>query len=150
MQGRGSEPAAVLRIRLTPRAGRDRLSHQEKGDGGESGRDGREEEPVLYARVAAHPVDGAANRALVTLLSEALGIPKSAIAFLSGEAGREKALQISGLEDAELKTRVTAALPQSGQARDTRKRASHRRERMLRGEAVLPESGSNTESQREQ
>jgi uncharacterized protein (TIGR00251 family) len=75
---------ALLRVRLTPRGGRDALARYEDG--------------VLHARVAAPPVDGAANRALIALVSEALRIPKSRIQIQSGETGRDKALRIEGLD----------------------------------------------------
>lgn len=88
--------SALLRVRLTPKGGRDALIR----------RDGE----VLYARVAAPPVDGAANRALIALLAEALHIPKSRIALQSGQTGRDKLLRVEGLDAEALEARLEAAL----------------------------------------
>jgi hypothetical protein len=87
---------ALLRVRLTPKGGRDALIKWEAG--------------VLHARVAAAPVEGAANRALIALLADALAVPKSRISFQAGETSREKVLRIAGLDAAAVETRLEAAL----------------------------------------
>jgi len=61
---------------------------------------------VLHARVSAPPVDGAANRALVLLLSDIFNVPRSHISFQSGETSRVKALCIEGLDQATLDSRI--------------------------------------------
>lgn len=76
-----------LAVRLTPRAGRNQL------DGVVHGQDGR---PALHLRPAAPPVDGAANRALISFIAEALDLPKSCVAIRSGERSRLKILRLSG------------------------------------------------------
>ncbi|MEO3431759.1 DUF167 domain-containing protein [Inquilinus sp. CAU 1745] len=76
-----------LAVRLTPRASRDGL------DGIVAGPDGR---PALQLRLAAPPVDGAANKALIAFLSKALGLRKSDIAIRSGGKSRLKTLHLSG------------------------------------------------------
>jgi uncharacterized protein (TIGR00251 family) len=48
-------------------------------------------------RIAAPPVDGAANEALIRFLADALGVPKSAISIASGAAGRRKRLAVDGV-----------------------------------------------------
>ena len=50
----------------------------------------------LKIRLAAPPVDGKANAALIAFLSQALKIPKSAFEILSGETSRQKRLKIAG------------------------------------------------------
>lgn len=55
--------------------------------------DGR---PLLAVRLAAKPVEGAANTALIALLSKALNVAKRDIALISGETSRTKRLRISG------------------------------------------------------
>jgi uncharacterized protein len=55
-------------------------------------------------------VDGAANKALLALLSDALDIPKSRLTFHSGESSREKVVRVAGLKTAELETRIRAQL----------------------------------------
>ncbi len=91
-----AERALRLRVRLTPRGGRDRI------DGFASSAAG---ERVLRVRVAAPPVGGAANAALVRLLAKALGVPRSAVGIVSGEASRDKTLEVSG-DPAELLKRL--------------------------------------------
>ena len=75
-----------LRVRLTPRGGRDRLDGWTEIDG----------ERVLRVRVAAPPVEGAANAALIALLAKALGLPKSAVRIAAGETSRLKTVEIAG------------------------------------------------------
>jgi uncharacterized protein len=76
-----------LAVRLTPRAARNGI------DGIGAGPDGR---PVLLLRVAAPPVEGAANAALIAYVAEALRVRKSDVAIISGERGRLKLLELSG------------------------------------------------------
>ena len=53
--------------------------------------DGREE---LEIKVTEAPADGAANEALVKLLSKALGISRAEVRIVSGAASRHKRLSI--------------------------------------------------------
>jgi uncharacterized protein (TIGR00251 family) len=76
-----------LAVRLTPRAARNSLA------GVAAGPDGRSS---LHLRVAAPPVEGAANAALVSFVAEALRIRKSDVAIVSGERSRSKLLELSG------------------------------------------------------
>lgn len=57
---------------------------------------------ALKVRLAAPPVDGKANAALVTFLGKYLGIPKSALTILSGESSRHKILWVQGASEAAL------------------------------------------------
>ncbi|MDE3154684.1 MAG: DUF167 domain-containing protein [Acidobacteriota bacterium] len=82
----------ILHVRVTPRAGRSGLAGT---------RDGR-----LLVRLAAPPVDGAANDALVTLLARLLHLPIRAVTILRGERGREKQVRIDGLPPAEVAARL--------------------------------------------
>jgi uncharacterized protein (TIGR00251 family) len=86
----------MLRVRLTPRGGKDALN--------------RFSDDVLHARVSAPPVDGAANRALLALLADALGVPKSHLSLHSGATGREKVIRIEGITRAEVETRLAERL----------------------------------------
>jgi uncharacterized protein len=94
----------VLAVRLTPRAGRDRV------DGVKTNADGR---PALHLRLAAPPVDGAANRALVAFFAAALGLRQAEIAIHSGETARLKVLHLSG-DPAALADRVDALIARAG------------------------------------
>jgi uncharacterized protein len=82
---------ARVRVRLTPRAGADRL------DGVVDG--------VLRARVAAAPVDGAANEALCRLLSREVALPRSAIRLVSGATARVKVVELDGVGEEALRAR---------------------------------------------
>ena len=48
----------------------------------------------LKVRLAAPPVDGKANEALVTFLARALGVPKAAVSVLRGQSGRSKTIRV--------------------------------------------------------
>ena len=57
----------------------------------------------LLIRLAAAPVDGAANDALIAFLSKALHIPSKSISLVAGQQSRNKRVLLSGItrEDAE-------------------------------------------------
>ncbi len=76
--------AVHVSIRLQPRASRTEIA----GSGGDS----------LRIRVAAPPVDGAANDALVRFLASRTGMPRSAIRLVRGRASRQKIVAIEGLD----------------------------------------------------
>lgn len=73
----------VLDVRVTPRSTRTRV--EGIGDG------------VIRVRLAAPPVDGAANAALVKLLASYFDAPKSAIEIMRGGRGRNKQVLVRGL-----------------------------------------------------
>lgn len=54
-------------------------------------------EDAVKVRVAAPPVEGAANAELLALLAKKLGVPKSAIRILTGERGRRKLVEVKGV-----------------------------------------------------
>jgi uncharacterized protein (TIGR00251 family) len=80
-----AQSGVTLRLRVTPNAGRNAI------EGFEALADGTE---VLRIRVAAVPDRGKANAAVIALLAKALGVPKSAIAVISGETARLKTVRI--------------------------------------------------------
>lgn len=51
---------------------------------------------ALKIRLAAPPVDGKANEALLRFVAETLGLPKSAVNLKSGQTSRRKVLEIHG------------------------------------------------------
>jgi uncharacterized protein (TIGR00251 family) len=57
---------------------------------------------VLVVRIAAPPVEGAANDALIAFLAAALHVPRRAVRILSGEHGRRKRITIDGISEAQL------------------------------------------------
>jgi uncharacterized protein YggU (UPF0235/DUF167 family) len=64
---------------------------------------------VAHIRVAAPPVEGAANQALIAYLSDVLGVPKSALGVRSGQGSREKSIDL-GSADAAQALQALAAL----------------------------------------
>ncbi|PYP15821.1 MAG: hypothetical protein DMD54_11460 [Gemmatimonadetes bacterium] len=55
---------------------------------------------AIKIRIAAPPVDGAANDELVRFLAQRLGIPRSAIRITAGESARRKTVSIGGIATA--------------------------------------------------
>jgi uncharacterized protein (TIGR00251 family) len=52
---------------------------------------------VLVIRVAAPPVEGAANDALIEFFAATLRVPRRAVRILSGARGRQKRVAIEGV-----------------------------------------------------
>lgn len=75
--------ALVFTVKVVPRASKSEIVGSLDG--------------ALKIRIAAPPVDGAANAELVKLLSKTFGVSKSAIEILSGQTARTKQVKISGV-----------------------------------------------------
>jgi uncharacterized protein len=90
--------AILLAVRLTPRARKDALAGLvDAGDG----------KAALAIRLAAPPVEGAANAALISFLSRALGVPKSSLAIAAGEKSRLKRVRVRGVAPADVEKMVS-------------------------------------------
>ncbi len=63
---------------------------------------------ALLVRLAATPVDGAANDALIAFLADRLRCSRRSISIVSGEKVRDKRLRVAGLSPEELARRVRA------------------------------------------
>jgi len=74
-----------IRIKLVPRSSRSQII----------GKDGE----VYKIKVTSPPVDGEANRELISLISKKLGIPKGSIEIISGKRSRMKVLRLQGIEE---------------------------------------------------
>lgn len=61
---------------------------------------------ALKIRLAAPPVDGRANEALLAFLADMLGVPKSRVQLVSGQTSRSKRVAVSGLTPADIESRV--------------------------------------------
>jgi uncharacterized protein (TIGR00251 family) len=72
-----------LEVRVIPRARRTEIAGRRGG--------------ALLIRLAAPPVDGAANDALRAFLAERLGVPQRQIAILRGATSRDKTVAIDGV-----------------------------------------------------
>jgi hypothetical protein len=75
-----------LSVRVQPRASRSRLAGEHGG--------------ALKVQLAAPPVEGEANEALVELFARLLKVPRRQVELISGHASRSKRLRISGLDSA--------------------------------------------------
>jgi uncharacterized protein YggU (UPF0235/DUF167 family) len=80
--------AVTLDIRVIPRAPRTRVDGERGG--------------AILIRLAAPPVDGAANDALIAFVADALDLPRRNITLLAGVKSRNKRVAVEGitLEDA--------------------------------------------------
>jgi uncharacterized protein (TIGR00251 family) len=82
------EPGRVrLAVRLTPNAARTAIAGVMRDAAGQA---------WLQVRVMSPPVEGAANAALIAHLAKALGLRKSDIRIVAGEAARNKRLALIG------------------------------------------------------
>jgi len=88
--------ALRLRVRLSPRASRDRIV-------GWHG-------TTLKIHVQAPPVENAANAALVDLLAETLAVPRRAVQIVHGGSSRDKVIEIGGVDPAACRRRLDAVL----------------------------------------
>jgi uncharacterized protein len=87
---------SVLSVVVVPRAGRSSIDRLADG--------------AIQVRVAAPPVDGAANSALLRFLAGALDVPRSRLEIISGAASRRKRISFAGLTPVELESRLQAEL----------------------------------------
>lgn len=58
----------------------------------------RKRDGALDVFVTAPPADGRANRAVIDALAGAFGVSRSRIRLLRGERGRDKLVEVSGLD----------------------------------------------------
>ncbi len=72
-----------MRVRVQPRASRTEVAGVLAG--------------ALKIRLAAPPVEGEANDALLRFLAKRLDVARSALRIASGERGRLKAIDVSGI-----------------------------------------------------
>jgi len=78
-----------LAVRVVPRAARSQFAGVRRD--------------ALLVRLAAPPVDGAANDALVAFLASALDRPRRAVTIRSGLRSRNKQVAIAGRSEAEVR-----------------------------------------------
>jgi uncharacterized protein (TIGR00251 family) len=79
----------ILDVRVIPRAKKTELAGTRDG--------------AILIRVAAPPVDGAANDAVIALLADRLNIPRRDIRIISGVASRHKRLELAGVTPAQIR-----------------------------------------------
>jgi uncharacterized protein (TIGR00251 family) len=76
--------AITFSVRVAPRASRSEIVGEHDG--------------ALRVRIAAPPVDGAANENLVRTLAKALGVPGAAVEIVSGHQSRNKTVRVRGVD----------------------------------------------------
>ncbi len=84
----------LLAVRVIPRAGRSGLAGTRGG--------------AVLVRLAAAPVDGAANDELVAVLADAFGVARRDVTIVAGERSRQKRVRVRGI-DADIAATVIAA-----------------------------------------
>jgi uncharacterized protein (TIGR00251 family) len=75
----------TIRVRVQPRSSR-------RGIGGVVG-------DVVRVYLTSPPVDGAANEQLIEVLSEELGVRRSAVHIMRGLSSREKLIEVKGMKE---------------------------------------------------
>ena len=83
-----------LSILVQPRASRTRVLGEHDG--------------MLKIQLAAPPVDGEANAALVEFLGKLLGVPRRQVSLISGDASRRKRVAVQGVETAQVEAVMTS------------------------------------------
>ena len=92
----GHARGVVMSVRAIPRAGRSGIAGT-RGD-------------ALLVRLAAAPVDGAANEELIAVLANALDIPRRQLSVIAGERARDKRVLVEGATLAEVEVRLSRIL----------------------------------------
>ena len=90
-----AKPSTRVRLRVSPGARRTELVGRH-GEG-------------WKVRVAAPPEAGRANDAVLDLLARELSLPRRSLSIVSGQAAREKVVQMEGIDRAETERRLEAA-----------------------------------------
>lgn len=86
----------LLSVRVIPRASKSAITGK-RGD-------------ALLVRLAAPPVEGAANEALVRFLARTFGRPLRDVTIVSGHKSRDKRVSIEGLSERDLSALLSAIL----------------------------------------
>lgn len=76
-------PSTRIKVHVQPRASRTEVT----GMHGDS----------VRIRLAAPPVDNAANEALIAFVAETLGLPKRQVRLAGGATSRQKILEVTGI-----------------------------------------------------
>jgi uncharacterized protein len=75
----------VFRVQVVPRASRSEIVGEHNG--------------ALRVRLAAAPVDGAANEELIHVLAKAFHVSRGAVTIVSGHSSRLKQVSIDGVSE---------------------------------------------------
>ena len=78
----------VIKVKVIPRSSRTEILGKEND--------------IYRMKLTDPPVEGKANKAVIELLAEKLGVPKREIEIVSGKTGRLKTIRIRGLTAGEV------------------------------------------------
>lgn len=84
----------IFAVKVVPRASRSEIAGEQDG--------------TLRVRIAAPPVDGAANRELTRLLARCFELSPSAVEIVSGANSKNKVVRISGAEAKQLEQLIAS------------------------------------------
>jgi len=87
---------SLLRVHVRPGASRPGVAGLHRG--------------ALALRVAARPIEGAANREVLAVIATALEVAPSAVELVAGARGRDKRVRIRGLDPAAVERRLAPRL----------------------------------------
>lgn len=91
---------AAVTVHVTPRARKTAIS-------------GVLPDNTLKIRLAAPPVEGAANKALLEFLAKVLGVRESNLEILAGEKGRDKIISVVDLDTATVDEKIRKYLKEN-------------------------------------
>jgi len=97
LQSLDNDTAVLLRVRTQPGAART-LIRGEYGD-------------ALKIAVAAPPVDGKANAALIAFLARILELPRAAVTLVGGAGSRDKRFHLQNISRAEARGKLLPPCP---------------------------------------
>ena len=80
-------------VRVVPRASRSEITGEQSG--------------ALRVRIAAAPVEGAANQELIKLLAKSFKLPQKAVEIVSGAASKNKTVRIQGADATRLQQLIS-------------------------------------------
>ena len=80
--------ALTFKVQVVPRASRSEVVGEHNG--------------ALRVRIAATPVDGAANEELVRTLASAFGVKRAALEITAGQASKTKQVRVTGVSPGDL------------------------------------------------
>jgi uncharacterized protein (TIGR00251 family) len=87
-----AEPMTTLRLRVSPGASRTEFLSRHGS--------------AWKVRVTSAPERGRANDAVVRLLASRLHVPRTSLSVVSGHTGRDKVIELRGLDAAEAERRL--------------------------------------------
>jgi hypothetical protein len=90
------EDAITFTVRVQPRATKSAIAGEVEGS--------------LKIKLAAPPVDGAANEELIRFLAKLFGVARRDVTILSGATAKTKIIQINGLASEQFATILAATL----------------------------------------